>query len=115
MTAVGIVNFQHDMIDRAAKWIQAYDAQGVHRSTSPADEQSAEWLAGETVAIGGQVQIDEFPFARVEPIAAYAEVDGIRIAGEPLFDSPFTNAEGINGTLGHIGSNATIGLAEPVD
>jgi hypothetical protein len=112
MTVVDSIDSSHDMIDRAAKWIRTYDAQGIHRSTLSADEQSAEWLAGEMAAIGGQVQIDEFPFDRVEPIAAYAEVDGLRIAGEPLFDSPFTSAEGIKGTLGHIGSNATIGLAE---
>ena len=112
MTAVGIINFRHDMINRAARWIQAYDGQGIHRSTSPADERSAEWLASEAAEGGAHVQIDEFPFERVEPIASYVEVDGIRIAGQPLFDSPFTNAEGIDGTLGHLGSDARIGLAE---
>jgi hypothetical protein len=112
MTAVGIINFRHDMINRAARWIQAYDGQGIHRSTSPADERSAEWLASEAAEGGAHVQIDEFPFERVEPIASYVEVDGIRIAGQPLFDSPFTSAEGMDGTLGHLGSNARIGLAE---
>jgi hypothetical protein len=100
------------MIDRAARWIQAYDAQGIHRSASPADERSAEWLASEATDGRAHVQIDEFPFDRVEPIASYVEVDGICIAGEPLFDSPFTNAEGIDGRLGQLGSNARVGLAE---
>jgi hypothetical protein len=63
MTAVGIVNFRHDAIDRAARWIQAYDAQGVHRSTSPADERSAEWLASEAAEGGAHVQVDEFPLS----------------------------------------------------
>jgi hypothetical protein len=79
-----------EIIDRAAEWIRTYDAQGIHRSTLAADEQSAQWLADETVEIGGQMRTDEFPFERVDPIATYAEVDGTRIAGEPLFDSPFS-------------------------
>jgi hypothetical protein len=112
MTAVLTINVSHDAIDRATKWIRTYDAQGIHRSTLAADEQSAEWLASEAAEIGGIVQIDEFPFERVEPIAAHVELDGSRIVGEPLFDSPFTNPEGISGTLGHLGSNESIGLAE---
>ena len=46
------------------------------------------------------------------PYAFETALSHIRIAGEPLFDSPFTNAEGIDGMLGHLGSNARIGLAE---
>jgi hypothetical protein len=34
------------------------------------------------------------------------------VSRSSILHSPFTNAEGINGTLGHLGSNATIGLAE---
>ncbi len=40
------------------------------------------------------------------------EVDGLRIAGVPVFDAPATGADGVSGVLGPVGGEAPIAVAE---
>jgi hypothetical protein len=40
------------------------------------------------------------------------EVDGLRIAGEPVFDAPATGIDGVTGALGPVGGEAAIVVAE---
>ena len=85
---------------RAAAWLRAWDVQDVHRTGSEGDAAGAEWLAGEAKALGAEVAIEEFALDRLDPIAAYLELGGERIAGVPVFDAPATGADGIEGRLG---------------
>ncbi len=85
---------------RAAAWLQAWDAQGVHRTGTVGDAAGADWLAAEVRAFGAEVEIEEFSFDRLDPIAAYLEIGGERIAGVPVFDAPATDADGVEGRLG---------------
>jgi hypothetical protein len=92
---------------RTAKWLQAWDVQGPHRTGTAGDQAGADWLAGEAAAFGAEVTVEEFAFERLDPIEAYLEIGGERIAGVPVFDAPPTDAGGIDGVFGE-----TIAVAE---
>ena len=97
---------------RVADVIQAYDAQGNHRTATEQDNASAEWLAAQLSGLGIQPSLEPFPLDRVDPQLGYVHVAGRRIDGVPMFDAGFTDIEGVRGRLGPIGSDAEIGLAE---
>ena len=79
-----------DAVDRARTWLQAWDSQGIHRTATPGDQAGADWLAREANSIGGTVTFEEWQLDRIDPLAAFVELNGVRIAGEKLFDSPDT-------------------------
>ena len=95
---------------RAAGWLRAWDAQGIHRTGTDGDAAGAEWLAAEARALGAEVTVEEFAFDRLDPVECFLEIDGERpekISGVPVFDAPTTDAAGITGALG-----AEIAVAE---
>ncbi|HEX5454253.1 MAG TPA: hypothetical protein VFX06_10710 [Stellaceae bacterium] len=87
-------------IERAAFWLAAWDAQGLHRTGGDGDRAGAEWLAGEARALGAEVEIEPFALDRLDPVAAFLELGGERIEGVPVFDAPATGADGVTGRLG---------------
>jgi hypothetical protein len=98
---------------RAAKWLAAWDAQGIHRTATAGDEAGADWLIHEVAALGVAVPAcEEFALDRLDPIRAYLEVGGLHIAGEPVLDAPATGADGVDGALGPVGGEAPIVVAE---
>jgi hypothetical protein len=97
---------------RAAQIMQEYDQQGVHRTATNADAQSARWLAAHAKRNGGTVTLETFAHNRIDPLNCFVVADGKRIDGLPIFDAPFTDAKGLRGTLGAFGSNADIGWME---
>lgn len=97
---------------RAASWLQAWDASGTHRTGTAGDAAGAAWLAREATSLGAAVTVEEFALDRIDPIAAYLEVAGTRFDGVPMFDAPATGADGIAGRLGAVGGDATIAVAE---
>jgi hypothetical protein len=97
---------------RVAAVIQAYDSQGNHRTGTEVDNASAEWLADQVRRLGTESSLEHFTLNRVDPQSCYLHVDGRRIDGVPVFDAGFTNAEGVHGRFGPLGSDAEIGLAE---
>jgi hypothetical protein len=97
---------------RAATWLEAWDAQGLHRTATAGDNAGAEWLAGEAAALGADVSIEEFAIERLDPITAFLEIGGERVAAVPLFDAPPTDQNGVSGRLGPVGGDADIVVAE---
>jgi hypothetical protein len=81
---------------RAARWLAAWDGQGIHRTATAGDEAGADWLAREAAALDApratpttiQVAIEEFALDRLDPVAAFLEVRGARIDAVPVFDAP---------------------------
>src|SRR5687767_9488349 len=71
---------------RVSRWLQAWDGQGIHRTGTPGDQAGADWLAREATALAGPVAIESFSLDRIEPVAAFVEIEGERIQGEALFD-----------------------------
>ncbi|MBO0736471.1 MAG: hypothetical protein J2P48_07870, partial [Alphaproteobacteria bacterium] len=91
------------MIDaeaRSARWLQAWDAQGTHRTGTEGEITGAEWLAAEARALGAEVAIEEFSFDRLDPVDCHLDIAGERVEGVPVFDAPVTGADGIAGSLG---------------
>ena len=74
----------------AQDWVMAWDSQGDHRTATPGDEAGAAWLAAEARAMGAAVEIESFPIARYDPVAAFVELEGVRYGGVPMFDAPDT-------------------------
>jgi hypothetical protein len=97
---------------RLAAALEAYDAQGNHRTATEVDNTSAEWLAREIRQIGLDPSFEPFMMTRIDPLSCYIRVAGRRIEGVPLFDANFTDPKGIRGALGPVASDAEIGLVE---
>ena len=98
--------------ERLAEVVSAYDAQGDHRTGTPVDNASAEWLAHQAQEMGVKVELEGFSLNRVNLKSCYLRIAHRRIEGVPLFDAAFTDGDGVRGTLGPFGSDAEIGLAE---
>jgi hypothetical protein len=100
------------MPNRAAGWLRAWDAQGLHRTGTDGDETGAAWLEREATLLGAEVTSEAFTLDRIDPVMSCLDVDGKRIDAVPVFDAPPTGPDGVNGTLGPAGGNAAIGVAE---
>jgi hypothetical protein len=97
-----------------ARVIQAYDAQGFHRTATDVDQESARWLAAEVGERDLEPKLESFVVNRVDPVTNVVQWGDHRIEGVPLFDGSFTGAAGVRGRLGPINSDAEIGVV-PVD
>ena len=97
---------------RVATVLQAFDAQGNHRTGTAADKASAEWLADQVRQLGIVASLEPFAIRRIDPQLAYVRIGNRRIDGVPLFDGSFTTANGVSGRLGPLNSDADIGLTE---
>jgi len=103
----------HEAIEqRVADVLQAYDAQGNHRTGTEVDNASAEWLAHQARQYGAKVSLEAFPLSRIDPQSCYLRIGGRRIDSVPVFDAGFTGPEGVHGKLGPLGSDAEIGLVQ---
>ena len=103
---------QGELERRIGRVITEYEGQGFHRTGTLVDGRSADWLSEEVRRIGLVPARESFALSRVDPERAVLVVRDRRIAGLPLFDGAFTDADGISGRLGPIGSEAEIGLVE---
>ena len=97
---------------RAAEWLAAWDAQGIHRTATVGDEGGADWLVREAAALGVVAASEEWGLDRLDPVAAYLEIDGVPIDGVPVFDAPATDPDGVVAALGPIGGQPAIAVAE---
>ena len=95
-----------------AEFFAAYDGFGERRAGLAGDVASAAWLRDLAVQAGAEAALVPVPFQRFVPGEAFLDVAGRRIEGLPLFDGGVTDTAGITGTLGPLGSDATIGVVE---
>jgi hypothetical protein len=107
---------QHAALDaleqRLGSTIEAYDSQGIHRSGTRVDCRSAEWLIDCARHLNVEATMEPFALNRVDPQPSFLEVADRRIEGVPLFDAAFTDANGVRGRLGALGSDAEIAVGE---
>jgi hypothetical protein len=101
-----------DLERRVASVIEAFDAQGNHRTGTAVDRQSGEWLAAQVQRLGVDSVLEPFTLNRIDLRSCYVRVADRRIDGVPLFDAGFTSPEGVKGVLGPPGSGADIALVE---
>ena len=90
--------------------LESWDAISDHRTGSPGDTATSEWLADEVVKAGFEPTIDAFAFPRWVLKDCSIETDGQRIEGVPLFDGGTTSAEGIEAPLTELAANDGIGV-----
>lgn len=102
---------EEKMEERIASIIREYDAQGIHRTGTDVDNVSAEWMASRITGMGVTPEIDAFEFERVEILDGRFEVAGVGVQGIPMFDCGFTDANGVKGRVGPVGSDAEIIVA----
>ncbi|MGH2600336.1 MAG: hypothetical protein ACRDJ9_13245, partial [Dehalococcoidia bacterium] len=88
-----------------------YDAQGWHRTGTTVDAQSAAWLADQVRTLGPTPALEPFTLSRIDPTDAFVEVGAHREHGVPQFDARLTDAMGVRGRLGLLGTDAEIGVA----
>jgi len=97
---------------RIAAMIREFEAQGFHRTATPVDRASGEWLADHVTRAGLKPSLEPFAISRVDPVSAVVVAGGRRIEGVPLFDAAFTSADGVRGQLGQTGTTTEVLLAE---
>ena len=56
--------------ERIAGIFKNYDQQGIHRTGTGTDTQSAHWLAGEIQSTGAYPILTRFPIDRIDPVKA---------------------------------------------
>lgn len=88
-----------DLLMRISRLIEEYDEQGIHRTGTTVDTQSASWLLKRAIDAGMDGQLSTFSVSRVDVQAAHIEAEGRQVPGLPLFDGTFTDARGIEGRL----------------
>ena len=99
-----------EIVRRATNTIRAYSSEGQHRTATAIDRASADALLVRAKATGASASLEPFDLSRVDPAAdAFAQIQGQRIDGLPMFDGPFTKAGGVSGAIGPIGGNTPIG------
>jgi hypothetical protein len=109
-----------DMVARVSRVIEAYDAQGIHRTGTDTDDASGAWLLAQAKQAlrlssgqaGAEAALERFSLSRLDVRKSVIEVRGKTVEGLPLFDGGFTGADGISGRLGAGGTEAEIGLVD---
>ncbi len=101
---------ENTMQSRIAEIISEYASQGIHRTGTDVDNQSADWLMQRIEALGVTATDTVFDFERVQPITTQLSIAGATFSGVPLYDCQYTNESGITGSIGELGSNADIGV-----
>jgi hypothetical protein len=98
--------------DRVGRLVREFESQGDHRTATSVDNASGDWLVDQVKSIGLTPVREPWPINRVDPQGSGVTVGTRYLEGLPLFDCTWTDAKGITGRLGPLGSDAPIGIAE---
>ena len=98
--------------DRAATLVREFEAQGDHRTATAVDNASGDWLFEQVKTIGLIPAREPWSINRVDPLGSGLTIGTRHLEGLPLFDCAWTDAKGITGALGPLGSDAPIGIGE---
>ena len=85
--------------DRISTDIQGWDAIADHRTGTPGDRQTTDWLIAHARAVGVAAERQDFELSRWMPRACTVEAPGVVIEGVPMFDGGTTGGEGVGGRL----------------
>ncbi|MEK9824291.1 MAG: hypothetical protein VW840_19165 [Gammaproteobacteria bacterium] len=98
------------MQTRIAEVISEYSSQGIHRTGTDVDNQSAAWLLQKIESLGVSPAKTVFRFQRLNPLINQLSIGDLTITGVPLYDCTYTDNRGITGSIGELGSEADIGV-----
>ena len=99
------------MQSRIAVIISEYSRQGVHRTGTEVDNESAVWLMQCIEEIGVEATESSFVFQRLQPVTTQLELPDMTISGVPLYVCRYTDESGVTGSIGELGSAADIGVS----
>src|SRR5580700_9011646 len=97
--------------DRAARWLAAWDSQGLHRTGTDGDAAGAAWLSSEMQALGADVSSENFALDRLDPIDCFLELEGTGTGCIRAFAAPAPGPDGIVGRLGLASAETEIAVA----
>jgi hypothetical protein len=100
-----------DMTARLKGIFKSWDDIAEHRTGTPGDLATADWLADEIRARGATPLLESFTFERRIFRSAFVEVDGERIDGVPLYDGGYTEAP-ITAELAPLDGETGIGVCD---
>lgn len=106
--------FADDVEARVDGVLQAYDAQGAHRTGTDVDRLSGEWLREQASRAGARARLETFPLDRLDVREAFVEIGGRRIEGLPFFDAGSTAAAGVAAPIGPSGIHVAIADAASI-
>ena len=109
---VNIDNKTDELRKRIKKIIKEYDNQGIHRTGTKVDDNSAEWLVDEIKKIGLTPELEKFSFNRIDIEKSILEIKNKIIDGLPFFDCTLRDEVYIKGKLGSIKNENTIGITQ---
>jgi len=101
----------HELKERINKYTKEYDNQGIHRTGTNVDFESAHWLGNEIKKIGLKPDLEEFSLNRIDIYEVSLEINNKKIEGIPLFDCILPDEDFIKGKLGKIENENTIGVS----
>ncbi|MFX1521200.1 MAG: hypothetical protein ACFFCD_14905 [Promethearchaeota archaeon] len=101
----------YELKERIIKIIKEYDDQGIHRTGTNVDNNSAQWLANEIEKLGLKPKLEGFQFKNIEIDEASLEINNNKIDGLPLYDSTLPGEEIIKGKLGTLKEEYKIGIS----
>ncbi|NVM43795.1 MAG: M28 family peptidase [Candidatus Lokiarchaeota archaeon] len=101
---------EEDLKQRITSIVKDYDSQGIHRTGTKVDEQSAHWLADKIKKIGLEPCLEGFSLDRIDVREASVELGTQKIMGLPLFDCTYPKEELIISNLGNINEENVIGI-----
>ena len=107
----GLAAAESTMQSRIAAIISEYASQGIHRTGTDVDNESAAWLIQRIEEIGVEAAESSFVFQRLQPVTTHLALPDMTIAGVPLYDCQYTGEEGVTGSIGELGSVADIGVS----
>ena len=108
---VGSIRAEDGAEARAVTWLAGWDSHDIHRTATAGDRQGADWLTAEARALGATVDIESFPLDRLDPVAAFVELEGTRYPGVAMFDAPDTRDGRVHALANEIGKGeGLIGL-----
>ena len=97
-----------DRRERVADVFRRFHQLGSHRTATPPDDDTAEWLTGEVSKRGAEGMPRQFELDRVDLRASFVEAGGTRREALPFFDGGFTPPDGIRGRAGAPGTGSPI-------
>src|SRR3954470_17958879 len=97
-----------DRRERVADVFRMFHQLGSHRTATPPDDDTAEWLTREVSRRGAEGMPRTFDLDRVDLRASFVEAGGTRREALPFFDGGFTSSDGIRGRAGAPGSGSPI-------
>lgn len=101
-----------DRQQRVSDIIREYAEQGIHRTGTDVDNQSARWMAERLAAMGIPANLEPLEMNRVVIEEGRLVAPGFEVEGVPLYDCNYGDASGVTGVMAELGSgiNADIGV-----